>query len=182
MVSDGNNFISDVYAVKKEQSNEWIIFGYIEEFEFEKGYEYKIKISETSYLDYSMEQPAWTERKLLEVISKDKKDSENLPLHFIPKSYYENVQLPKYRYVVEADNKEVIEAELKNNSILPLNYHHMLWRSKDSFLKWIAIKDDANTQGPYIIKSENKEAEEMPKSYKLLPPERNVFGYVKWIF
>lgn len=71
LVSDGNNFVSDVYAVKKEQSNEWIAFGYIEEFEFEKGYEYKIKISETSYLDYSMGQPAWTERKLLEVISKD---------------------------------------------------------------------------------------------------------------
>lgn len=72
-----------------------ISLGVIDEFEFEKGYEYKVKISETNYLDYSMGNPAWTEYELLEIISKDRKDSENLPLHFIPKSYYENVQLPK---------------------------------------------------------------------------------------
>ena len=182
LISEGYNFISDVYAVKKEQSDEWTTFGYIGEFEFEKGYEYKIKISETSYLDYSMGQPAWTERELLEVISKDKKVSEGLPKHFIPETFYKDKYLPKYRYAVETDNKEVIEKDLNNNSILLLDYNYMLWRSEDSFLKWIAIKDDTNILGPCIIKSKNKEPEEMPESYKLLPPEGNVLGYVNWTF
>ena len=114
--SDGFNYLSDVYAVKKENAQEWESLGVIDEFEFEKGYEYKVKISETNYLDYSMGNPAWTEYELLEIISKNRKDSENLPLHFIPKSYYENVQLPKYRYVVDADNNQkLIEEELKKN-------------------------------------------------------------------
>lgn len=112
--SEGFNYLSEVYAVKKEQSDEWSAFGSIAGFEFEKGYECQIKIGETSYLDYSMGTPAWTERKLLEVISKDKKDSENLPLHLIPKTYYDNIPLPQYRYAVEADNKELIEQDLKD--------------------------------------------------------------------
>lgn len=58
----------------------------------------------------------------------------------------------------------------------------MLWRSEDKFLRCIAIKDDNNTLGPCIIKNENKAPEEMPESYKLLPPEGNVFGYGKWTF
>ena len=181
--SDGFNYLSDVYAVKKENAQEWESLGVIDEFEFEKGYEYKVKISETNYLDYSMGNPAWTEYELLEIISKDRKDSENLPLHFIPKSYYENVQLPKYRYVVDADNNQkLIEEELKKKSFIPLDFHYMLWRSEDKFLRCIAIKDDNNTLGPCIIKNENKAPEEMPESYKLLPPEGNVFGYGKWTF
>lgn len=176
-------YLSDVYAVKKENAQEWESLGVIDEFEFEKGYEYKVKISETNYLDYSMGNPAWTEYELLEIISKDRKDSENLPLHFIPKSYYENVQLPKYRYVVDADNNQkLIEEELKKKSFIPLDFHYMLWRSEDKFLRCIAIKDDNNTLGPCIIKNENKAPEEMPESYKLLPPEGNVFGYGKWTF
>ncbi len=94
--SDGLDYLSEVYAVKKEQSEEWSAFGAIDGFEFEKGYEYKIRVGETSYLDYSMGQPAWDERELLEVISKDKKNSEGLPLHFIPETYYGNVTLPEY--------------------------------------------------------------------------------------
>ena len=38
-----------------------------------------------------MGQPAWDEQKLLEVISKDKKDSEGLPLHLIPKAGVKSV-------------------------------------------------------------------------------------------
>lgn len=156
--------------------------GYIDGFEFEKGYEYKIKISETSYLDYRMGQPAWTEYDLLDVLSKEKKNSEGLPLHFIPEWFYEEHVLPKYQYAVETDNKEVIEEDLRTNSILPLDYHYMLYRGEDSSLRWIAIKDDSNTLGPCIIKSENKDPEKMPESYKLLPWEGNVYGFMGWQF
>ena len=71
--SDGRNYLSEVYAVKKEQSDGWSAFGFIGGFEFETGYEYQIKIGETSYLDYAMGDPAWTERDLLEVILRIKK-------------------------------------------------------------------------------------------------------------
>ena len=69
-----------------------------------------------------MGEPAWTEYELLETISKEKKVSEDLPLHFIPEWYYEDQFIPEYRFAVEADNKEVIEEDLKANSIMPLNY------------------------------------------------------------
>lgn len=178
----GHNIVSEVYAVKKNLTDEWSAYGSIEGFEYEKGYEYKIKVSETSYLDYSMGQPAWTEVDLLEVISKDKKDSEGIPLHFIPETYYENIPLPKYKYVVEADNKEIVEEDLKSNSILPIDYHYILYRDNDGGLKWIGLRNDIDTFGPYMIIPKNKKPEEMPESYKLLPPEGSVRGHGEWTF
>lgn len=182
MLAEGPDFLKEVYPVKKENSEEWETLSNVDGFEFEKGYEYKIKISETGYLDYRMGQPAWTEYDLLEVISKEKKNSEELPKHFIPETFYKNKFLPKYRYAVEADNKEVIEEDLNNNSILPLDYHYMLYRGEDSSLRWIAIKDDKNTIGSCIIISRNKDPEKMPESYKLLPWEGNVYGFMGWQF
>lgn len=56
--SEGRDYLKEVYPVKKENAEEWEALGGIGGFEFEEGYEYRIKISETSYLDYSMGQPA----------------------------------------------------------------------------------------------------------------------------
>ncbi len=181
MWSDGLNYLKDVYPVKKENTEEWEALGYIDGFEFEKGYEYKIKISETSYLDERMGQPAWTEYDLLDVLSKEEKDSEGLPLHFIPEWFYEEHVLPEYQYAVEADKKEIIEEDLKNNTILPLDYHYLYYSNSEGS-KWFAIKDDKNTLGPCIIKSENKDLEKMPESYRLLPPEGDVYGFMEWLF
>lgn len=82
--SCGSSFLSDVYAVKKEDSKEWEQLSGVQDFDYEVGYEYKILISETNFLDYNMGEPAWTEYKLLKVLSKEKKDSEELPENFIP--------------------------------------------------------------------------------------------------
>ena len=71
LTSSGKYVLSDVYAVKNEQSTDWEAHENIGKFEYEEGYEYQIRISETSYLDYSMRDPAWTEYELLEVISKE---------------------------------------------------------------------------------------------------------------
>lgn len=180
--SDGLNYLSEVYAAKKEQSDEWSAFGAIGGFEFEKGYEYRIKISETGYLDYSMGTPAWSECELLEVISKDKTDSENLPLHFIPEAFYENIPLPQYRYAVEADNQDLIEQDLKENSLIPSDYHHMLYRGEDNLLRSIALYNSDKVLGPYIIQTKNKAPEEMPESYKTLPPDAQIAGYGEWTF
>lgn len=157
MLAEGPDFLKEVYPVKKENSEEWETLSNIDGFEFEKGYEYRIKISETSFLDYSMGQPAWTEHELLEVISKEKKASEGLPKHFIPEAFYKDKFLPKYRYAVEADNKEVIEEDLKNNSILPLDYHYFYYAHSEG-PKWLAIKDDISVLGTAHYKSKYPEA------------------------
>lgn len=180
IIMEGNSVVSELYAVKKEQADEWIAYGDIAGFEHEKGYEYKIKVSETTYLDYAMGDPAWTERDLLEVISKVQKDSEGLPLHFIPDAYYKRIPLPEYRYAVEAENKSPIEEDLKANSLLPTKYHYMLCHSGEGYLKWMGLQDANHFFGPYIVKSTSKKPEEMPESYKLLPPNGNVDGVVEW--
>lgn len=84
VTSCGNSTLTDVYAVKAESATEWEPLGAISKFEYEPGYEYQIRISKTSYLDYSLGEPAWTECELLEVLSKVRKDSESLPDNFIP--------------------------------------------------------------------------------------------------
>ena len=181
-VLDGNKFVSEVYAVKKEQTDEWIVYGSISGFEYEKGYEYKIKVSETTYLDYSMGDPAWTERDLLEVISKEQKDSEGLPLHLVPETYYKKIPLPQYRYAVEAENKSLIEEDLKANSILPKEYHYMLCNSIDDHMKLIGIQEENNVFGPHIVERASKKPEDMPESYKLLPPDGTVASAGEWTF
>lgn len=105
-----------------------------------------------------------------------------MPLHLIPKAYYDNIPLPQYRYAVEADNKELIEQDLKDNSLIPLDYHDMLYRGEDAILKCIALQDENKVLGPYIIQTKSKAPEEMPESYKILPPDAQIVGYGEWIF
>lgn len=85
--SGGSNFVTEVYAIKREDSDEWEAFGHIDGFSYESGYEYQIRISQTDYLDYRMGEPAWSEYSLLEVLSKEKKNTEGLPRDFIPDWY-----------------------------------------------------------------------------------------------
>lgn len=73
IVGIGVNVLTDVYAVKKDKSQEWKQFADIQDFDYNNGYEYAIKISETNYLDYRRGTPAWSEYKLIEIISKEKK-------------------------------------------------------------------------------------------------------------
>lgn len=84
LFSCGANYLTDVYAVKVGDSDKWSQFGPISGFDYTEGYEYEIKIRETSYLDYRMGEPAWTEYELIKVISKVEKDSEDLPSDFVP--------------------------------------------------------------------------------------------------
>ena len=183
IIMEGNNAVYELYAVKKEQADEWTAYGDIAGFAHEKGYEYKIKVSETTYQDYAMGDPTWTERNLLEVISKVKKDSEDLPIHLVPDTYYKRIPFTQYRYVVEADNKSLIEDDLKMNTLLPLDYHFLYYNSTGGFLKWIGIHDKSRVFGPYIVKNAHKNPEEMPESYKLLPPEGRIVGDgMEWTF
>ena len=85
----GNPFLAELLAVKKDGSKDWKPLYSISGFNYEVGYEYRVRINETSYLDYRMGDPAWTELKILEVISKERKESEGLPENFIPEWYKE---------------------------------------------------------------------------------------------
>ena len=90
IVGIGVNVLTDVYAVKKDKSQEWKRFADIQDFDYKNGYEYVIKISETNYLDYRRGTPAWSEYKLIEIISKEKQGSQGLPENFIPNWWHTN--------------------------------------------------------------------------------------------
>jgi hypothetical protein len=55
------------------------------------------------------------------------------------------------------NNKEVIEEDLKNNSILPLEYHYFYYAHSEG-PKWLAIKDDISVLGTAHYKSKYSEA------------------------
>ena len=181
LTSSGYHVLTDVFVAKEYPFNDWVFLGAIKGFDYEPGYEYTIKISETSYLDYNMGEPAWTERELLEVIAKEERASDNLPLHLIPAWYYKDQYTPEYNYIVEADSKALIEEDLKSSPILPLDYHYLLYRSDHPFLSWIAIKDDTHVLGSGTVKSLNRNPSEMPESYRLLPPEYKDIN-MEWTF
>lgn len=79
------------------------------------------------------------------------------------------------------NNKEVIKEDLKNNSILPLDYHYFYYGNSEG-PKWLAIKDNTNVLGPGLIKRTNKTQEEFPEVYQILPPEGQVNGFMEWSF
>lgn len=180
----GKYVLSDVYAVKNEQSTDWEAHGSIGKFGYEEGYEYQIRISETNYLDYSMGDPAWTEYELLEVISKKHKDSENLPPHFIPDWYFEQhcpYIDPEFAYAIEADKKEDIENDLKTDAA----YKFGGLRCYIAFTgtsKWFLLDADMHVVNQGFLISRGKEPAEFPESYKLLPPESKVSGYGEFYF
>ena len=184
LTSSGSNVLADVYAVKTEQSTDWEAHGSIGKFGYEEGYEYQIRISETSYLDYSMGDPAWTEYELLEVISKERKDSKNLPPHFIPDWYFEQhcpYINPEFAYAIEADKKEDIENDLETDA----TYKFGGLRCYISFTgtrKWFLLDADMHTIDKGTLITRNKDITEFPEIYKLLPPESKVFGYGEFNF
>lgn len=94
VASCGNFTKTEVLAIRKDGSTNWEAWGGIQGFNYEPGYEYRLKVNETTYLDYSMGEPAWTEHKLLEVLSIDKKETEGLPEDLIPEWYIYYVEHP----------------------------------------------------------------------------------------
>ena len=165
----GSNVLADVYAVKNEQSTDWEAHGSIGKFEYEEGYEYQIRISETSYLDYNMGDPVCTEYELLEVISKERKVSENLPPHFIPDWYFEQrcpYINPEFAYAIEADQKDEIENDLKTDATYKfggLRFYIAFTGTR----KWFLLDVDMHIVNQGFLISRGKEPTEFPESYKL---------------
>lgn len=182
LTSSGNNILADVYAVKEENSNEWEAHGDIDKFEYEEGYEYRIRISKTSYLDYRMGDPAWTEYNLLEVLSKERKNSENLPPHFIPNWYFEkhcSYIDPEFAYAIDADEKEGIENDIKTNGTYKFGDSRCYMLNAD---KWLLLNPDMQTKEQGFVIRKSKESTDIPESYKLLMPEQQIVSFGQYDF
>lgn len=177
VTSCGNNYLTDVYAVKTGKSDKWESLSAIGGFDYEEGYEYRLSVSETSYLDYEMSEPAWTEYELLRILSKERKDSENLPRHFIPDWYFEHYCLhinPDFAYAIQADDKEDIEKDIQTDNT---------WKfgGMDFYValpseKWFILDSDMKTRKQGILTRKNINPTELPDTYKLLPPGHQVRG------
>lgn len=177
---DGNNHFSKVYAVKKDGSQDWEPLSSIQDFDYEEGYEYRIKISETSYVDYRKGEPAWTEYKLLEVISKEEGESEGLPADLLPDNYSRlDVEL---RYVIEADQKDEVEERLFSPDFPPLCINQYVFN--EGFTEFAIL----NTDNEYLVMVDgtlDREANDdnnFPDSYKLIPIEGQVTSTEQWTF
>lgn len=181
--SCGNNYVSDVYAILKEHSAEWEQLAYIEGFEYEAGYEYTLRISETSYLDHSMGEPAWTEYNLIETISKEKKTSEGVPDNFIPDWFYSEYCAtvnPEFKYYIDADDNAPIEEDINTNPMVTFNSLNCYM--DNSWTRWFLIDEYKNIVMQGFIEKANKEVAEIPESYKNLKPDGTIGGYMEWTF
>ena len=128
--------------------------------------------------------PAWTEYELLEVISKKRKDSENLPPHFIPDWYFEQhcpYIDPEFAYAIDADKKEDIENDLKTDATYKfggLRYYITF----TGIRKWFLLDADTHTIDKGTLITRTKDITEFPDIYKLLPPESKITSYVGFYF
>ena len=181
--SCGNSYVTEVYAVMKEHSAKWEQLPSIEGFDYEPGYEYTIRISETSYLDYSMGEPAWTEYRLIETISKEKKASEGVPDSFVPdwshEGYFAKIDA-RFRYYVDADNKAAIEEDINSNPMVTFNGLHC--HIDRGWTQWFLLDDYENIAMKGFIKKKDKEPADFPETYKNLEPDGTVMGYMEWSF
>ncbi len=176
----GNNYVIDVYAGRKEQSDEWSAYWNIAGFEYEPGNEYRLLIEETTYEDKLMGEPVWTESKLHKILSKEEKNSVDVPEHLLQKQYYENETfVPEYRFAVEAESKELIEKEMKDNPPFMVGANVIVYEK--GFSKWIAIDKEGMVLGKGKLKRRNIEYSSLPDSYKLLPL-KGIRSYQLWTF
>ena len=176
----GNTYVWDVLAGKKGSSGEWSAFGDINGFEYVPGYEYRIQLEAITYEDHLMGEPVWTEYKLQKVLYKEAKNTSNLPDHLLPRQYYENETfVPEYRFAIEAEQKEVIENDLKENLPFLASANVIVYGGQLS--RWIALASDGEMLGSGNIKRENVEISSFPDSYHLLPI-KNILGHQCWTF
>ena len=170
VTSCGNNFLTDVYAVRYAGEDEWKMLPSISGFEYESGYEYTLQISRTDYLDYSMGEPAWTEYALIEEISKEAKISENLPNNFIPEWYFEQycADVDDFAYKVEAEQPEPVINDIGNNPAFSFNGGKLCMAGLG---QWLLLDSNNNVENWGSLKRVSMSVDEMPEIYRIFPPD-----------
>ena len=68
------------FFVKNEKEDKWQAYDYINDFEYEEAYEYLIRVKQEKWHNGEIQDASMYKTTLLEVISKTKNDSENIPL------------------------------------------------------------------------------------------------------
>ena len=183
LFSSGDNHLSEVYAVMREHSAVWEQLGSIKGFEYEPGYEYTLRISETNYLDHSMGDPAWTEYELLKLISKEEKTSDNVPNNFIPEWFYTEYCTgidSEFRYYIDAENKSVIEEDLNSNPMI--TFGGLDCYMDNNWTRWLLVNEKKEIGMLGFIKKMNIDGADFPESYKNLKPEGTIAGTMEWTF
>lgn len=183
VTSCGNTYLTDVYAVKTENSEEWEQLDAIAKFDYEEGNEYRLRVSKTDYLDYEMGEPAWTEYDLLEILSKEQKNSENLPQHFIPEWYFKDYcgkVKPDFTYAIQADNKADIEKDIQADASYKFDGLDLYVSLPTDY--WFILDSDMKTQHHGVLIRKNINPEELPDTYKLLAPGHQVRGCQQFDF
>lgn len=74
-----SSWSSSPYFAKSTETDRWDTFSYIEGFDHEVGYEYRVKVWQEKWHNGEIADAPMYRYKLLEVLSKVKKDSENIP-------------------------------------------------------------------------------------------------------
>lgn len=144
-----------------EGNNEklYIAQNQIEGFEYNKGYEYKLKIRITPLENSSTD--GHTDRyELREIIFQ----------HKVPFK----IQLT---YAVDADLKSIIEDDLRKTSSYLVGSGYVFNEENST---WTLVDADYTPLLNGIFHRENGVHTELPASYKLLPPNEQIVTYVKW--
>lgn len=178
-VGCGSSVLRDVYAVKREDSQEWEQMDDIPGFDYESGYEWKIRISKTSYLDYNMGEPAWTEYKLLEMIAKERKESEGLPENFIPENQYSFCPIT-VACKVDAGQKGIVEEDLKTNPSIPYGCSYVF---NNDLSQWALLDGDGKALGyGSLEKTQIQNTLDIPKVFQSFLPEEQIVSTMWWSF
>ena len=175
LFSSGENHLS--------HSAEWEQLGSIKGFEYEPGYEYTLRISETNYLDHSMGDPAWTEYEQLELISKEEKTSDDIPNNFIPEWFYteycSSINID-FRYYIDAENKDIIEEDINSNPMI--TFGGLNCYIENDWTRWLLVNEKKEIGMLGFIKKVNIDGADFPESYKNLKPEGAITGTMEWTF
>lgn len=176
VIFNDSDFFTEAYAVRKEGTQAWEPLTFISGLDYEEGYEYEVRVSETSYYDERRSESSWTEYKLLEVMSKTEKQSEGLPVSFIDERSYKPVDV---RYIVEADDKAVIENDIRSNGSIHFGCSYVFSFDMNNWL----LADNNNEVMAYgALSKKDVDSSDFPESYKLLPPDGQVVSSMEWTF
>lgn len=106
----------------------------------------------------------------MEVISKERKDSEGLPLNFIPSWYFEQCIYidSAFVYAIDADKTGDIENDLKTDNSYRFGDSRYYLCSGD---KWFKVDSYMGTEEQGVIAWKSKESGRFPESYKGIMPQ-----------
>lgn len=179
--SDGFNHFWEVYAAKRDGSQEWESFSYLSDFEYEAGYEYKLLVEETAYRVDTHSDIGY---KVVKVLSKEKKDSEGVPNNFVLGwFYFANCFItPESDCFVQAEEKEAIENDLKSHPAVTGNGGEC-WLF-DDLTNWSFTDKEKNKNILEYgeIKEKERGLAELPDYYSSFLPEKKVKKYSQWDF